>query len=235
MLTMCGRFTLVDLAQFTDLFPWIRAPAREQPRWNIAPSQPVLAVANDGRHQLNFFRWGLIPSWAPDPSIGNRLINARAESLAQKPAFRDAFRRRRCLIPASGFYEWRKESGGRKTPLYIRMKGAHPFAFAGLWNVWQSPDGSEIPTCVVITTEANDLVRPIHDRMPVILRPEVYQQWLSPDEKKPEDLEGLLAPYPPEEMEAYEVSRAVNNPRIDGADCVAPVRSQGLLFPPVKG
>src|SRR5438128_1258637 len=162
---MCGRYTLIRLADFIDVFPWIHLPDQAMtPRYNIAPSQPILAVPNDGRNRMEEFQWGLVPAWAKDPSIGNKMINARAESLATKPAFRTAFRRRRCIIPADGFYEWRKEADGKtKTPMYVRMKSRKPFAFAGLWDVWRPPDGSELPTCTIITGEPNELLKSIHD------------------------------------------------------------------------
>jgi putative SOS response-associated peptidase YedK len=235
MVGMCGRYTLVDLSKFTDLFPWLRAPTGDAPgaaapRYNIAPSQPILAFPNDGRNQAQVFAWGLIPSWADDPANGNRMINARAESLAEKPAFRTAFRRRRCLIPADGFYEWRKQ-GKRKTPMYVRMKSHQPFAFAGLWEVWRSPDGSEVPSCTIITTEPNELLKDIHNRMPAVLRPEHYKPWLDPGEKRPDELRPMLAPYPADGMEAYEVSTAVNSPSTHGEDCIAPAKAQGASDP----
>src|SRR4051794_24183669 len=204
---MCGRYTLINLASLTQAFPWITfPPADDLSRYNIAPTQPILAVANNRADRFEHFHWGLIPSWAKDPSIGNRMINARAETLDQKPAFRTALRRRRCLVPADGFYEWRKEPDGKtKTPMYIRMKGGEPFAFAGLWDVWHDPDGATIPSCTLITGEPNELVRKIHDRMVVILPREHYARWLDPQEQSSEQLMKLLKPYPAEEMEAYPV------------------------------
>jgi len=197
---MCGRYTLIKLADFIDVFPWIAPPDRPAPeRSNIAPSEPILAVANDGKNRLQFFKWGLVPPWAKDPSIGNRMINARAESLATKPAFRAAFRRRRCLIPADGFYEWRKE-GKTKTQMHIRRRDRKPFAFAGLWEVWRGADGTELPTCTIVTTESNDLIKPIHDRMPLILSHEGMKRWIDPC-APPEDLLKLLTPYPADEMD----------------------------------
>lgn len=228
---MCGRYTLIRLADFTDMFPWIRSSAESAgesstsppPRYNIAPTQAVPVVPNDGRDEVDYFQWGLVPSWAKDPSCGSRMINARSEGIADKPAFRAAFRRRRCLVPASGFYEWKKHPDGKtKTPMYVRMKDAKPFAFAGLWEVWRTPDGSELPTCTIITGRPNDLVGQIHDRMAVILRPEDYRKWLDPGERPTEELAALLQPYPAELMEAYAVSRAVNSPRNDGPDLIAP-------------
>src|SRR5688572_13100900 len=144
---MCGRYTLFRLEQLLQQLHLAPPPAGVSPRYNIAPTQPVLTLTNEHPDRLDYFRWGLVPSWAKDPSIGNRLINARAETLADKPAFRSAFKRRRCLVPADGFYEWRKEPDGKtRTPMYIRLKGGEPFMFAGLWEVWRGPDGSELPT-----------------------------------------------------------------------------------------
>jgi len=219
---MCGRYTLIKLSDFLDVFPWIHAPSNvPEARYNIAPSQPILAVTNDGSNQLTLLQWGLVPSWAKDPSIGNKMINARAETLPTKNAFRSALKRRRCIIPADGFYEWRREADGKtKTPIYIRMKSHKPFAFAGLWEVWRSDDGSELPTCTIITGAPNELLKSIHDRMPIILRPEAAKRWLEPRELPPEEMMPLLQPYPADEMEAKAVSRAVNNPRTDSAECI---------------
>ena len=221
---MCGRFTLTaDPDQLRAYFPGLAIPEELPPRYNIAPSQPVAVIPNDGKGQLNFFVWGLIPSWAKDPKIGNRMINARAETLAEKPSFRAAFRRRRCLIPADGFYEWRQEPGQkRKTPMFIRLESGQPFALAGLWESWHAPDGSNILSCTIITTQPNDLVEKIHNRMPVILPPESYSLWLEPGEADPERLQALLKPYPASEMMAYPVSTLVNNPSNDLAACIAP-------------
>jgi putative SOS response-associated peptidase YedK len=224
---MCGRFTLtVDPAQLQEAFPWIETPADLTPRFNIAPSQPVAVVANNGENKLEFFNWGLIPSWAKDPSIGNRLINARAETLAEKPSFRNALRRRRCLILADGFYEWKQNTDSkRKTPLYIRMKSGKPFAFAGLWEVWKSPDDSTILSCTIITTGPNQLLVGIHNRMPVILSEDTYSDWLDPSERLPEEYSGLLRPYRDGELEAYPVSTLVNKPANDLPDCIKPIES----------
>src|SRR3954471_24884586 len=181
---MCGRYTLINLAALTQAFPWIDEPPADDPsRYNIAPTQPIVAVANNRADRFEHFHWGLIPSWAIDPGIGNRMINARAETLAEKPAFRTALRRRRCLIPADGFYEWRKESDKTKTPMYIRLKSGEPFAFAGLWDVWHSPDGSVVPSCTIVTTVPNELMASIHDRMPAILPESDYARWICPDEQ----------------------------------------------------
>jgi putative SOS response-associated peptidase YedK len=183
----------------------------------------VPVVANNGDQQIEFFRWGLIPFWAEDPAIGNRMINARSETLAEKPSFRAAYRRRRCLVLADGFYEWRKEPGSRsKTPYLVRMASGEPFAFAGLWEAWR-PDDTPVLSCTIITTRPNELVAPIHNRMPVILPREAYDLWLDPGEKRPAELDPLLGPYPAAEMTAYPVSRIVNNPQNDVPEVVEPV------------
>lgn len=222
---MCGRFTLTaDPNELREAFPWLNLPETFAPRYNIAPSQPVAVIPNDGRDQLDFFVWGLIPSWAKDPSIGNRMINARAETLTEKPSFRTAFRRRRCLIPASGFYEWRQDPGAKsKTPMYIRLKTGKPFALAGLWERWESKDGSTIFSCTIITTQPNELMQSIHNRMPAIISPQSYFQWLNPGEAHPDELSALLQPYPASEMTAYPVSRLVNSPENDLPACIEPV------------
>src|ERR1051326_5364853 len=210
---MCGRYPLINLAQLTDLFPWIRELPEAPPRYNIAPTQPILALANNDPTHLDFFHWGLVPTWANDTKIGNQLCNARAESLAARNPFKHAYKRRRCLIPADGFYEWKKIDKKTRQPLYIRLKSGRPFAFAGLWENWHSPQGSELKSATIITTEPNSLIRDIHDRMPVILRPEHYQRWLDAGEKSPPELDPLLVPYPGEEMEAHTISTQVNSPK----------------------
>lgn len=221
---MCGRFTLtVDPGQLRESFPWLNISGDISPRFNVAPSHPVAVVPNDGKNELDFYLWGLIPSWAKDPKIGNRLINARAETLAEKPSFRSAIRRKRCLVLADGFFEWRQDPGSKsKTPMYIRLKSKEPFAFAGLWDIWHSNDGSEIRSCTIITTNPNRLMEPIHNRMPVILLPDTYATWLSPDELKPEESKNFLSPYPAELMEAYPVSKIVNSPENDVPETVMP-------------
>jgi len=182
-------------------------------------------VLNDGHRELSLVRWGLIPSWAKDPDIGQRMINARAESLAEKPSFRGPLRRKRCLILADGFYEWQTVPGAtRKLPIYLRLKSRKVFAFAGLWDRWLDPDGVARTTCVIITTAPNALVAPIHDRMPVILPREHYHLWLEPAEQPPEKVLPCLKPYPADEMEAYAVAPLVNNPKVDDPKCVAPAQ-----------
>lgn len=221
---MCGRFTLtLDPAQLREAFPGLFIPDDLISRYNIAPSQPVAVIPNSGENNLEFFAWGLIPSWSKDPSIGSRLINARAETVAEKPAFRSSFRRRRCLILSDGFYEWKLDSPGKsKTPYYIHLHSRKPFAFAGLWDTWMQPDGSEIRTCTIITTSPNELIQPIHNRMPVILPIDFYQLWLDTNEQEPSRLSKLLVAYPSSEMSAYPVSKIVNAPQNDIPDCIKP-------------
>jgi putative SOS response-associated peptidase YedK len=193
------------------------------PRYNIAPTQPVAAIRLDesGERELTYFQWGLIPSWAKDLTIGSRMINARAETAAEKPSFRAAFKRRRCLLPASGFYEWQKTGDG-KQPIFVRPAGDDLFGLAGLWEIWRDAEGSELQTCTILTTAPNDLMEPIHNRMPAIIEPDDYSMWLDPGDR-PEDGLHLLRPYPPELMAAYAVSTAVNNPRNEGRQLVEPI------------
>jgi putative SOS response-associated peptidase YedK len=221
---MCGRFALtVDPAGLQNAFPEFAFPAQYAARFNIAPSQPILALPNEGTNKVEFFIWGLIPSWAKDPSIGSRMINARAETLAEKPAFRSAYKYHRCLIFANGFYEWQAQPGVKsKVPHFIQLKSGNPFAFAGLWEHWQSPDGSAIRTATIITTEPNELMAKLHNRMPVILPADVYTQWLDSAPQQPARLQQLLAPFPAGEMEAYPVSTLVNSPANDLSECILP-------------
>jgi putative SOS response-associated peptidase YedK len=213
-----------DKKQLAEAFAGVEVAVELSPRYNIAPSQPVAVIANNRPDTLEYFQWGLIPSWAKDPKIGNRMINARAETLAEKSSFKNAYKRRRCLIPASGFYEWRKNPGGKsKTPLYIHLKSGQLLAFAGLWESWHSPDGSNILSCTIITTEPNAFMAEIHNRMPAILQPADYGRWLDPALQNPADLEPLLAPFPAELMAAYPVSPLVNSPANESAACIAPV------------
>ena len=200
-----------------------------KPRFNIAPTQavPVVRMApqqSEPQRQFVFLHWGLVPSWADDPAIGNRMINARAETAADKPSFRTALRRRRCLIVADGFYEWQK-LGKRRQPMFIHLRDDRPLAFAGLWESWEGAGHSALESCTILTTEANDLVRPIHDRMPVIVAPEDYARWLDPAVQKPEPVLPLLRPYPSEPMEAYPVGTRVNSPARDEERCLERVGS----------
>ncbi len=225
---MCGRFSLTATPdELAEVFSWMNIAVGAQgvrPRYNIAPSQPIAVIANTGKNDLDYFIWGLIPFWAKDPKIGYKMINARAETLADKPSFKAAFKYRRCLILSDGFYEWQKQPGSTtKTPYFIHLKSGKPFAFAGLWERWNAPDGSEILSGAVITTEPNDLMRPIHNRMPAILHTESFQQWLTPGEVHLDALNSLLGPYPSDAMEAYPVSTWVNNPANDDPACAARV------------
>jgi putative SOS response-associated peptidase YedK len=219
---VCGRFTLTtNLGALAARFGVARFLEEVGPRYNIAPTQTVIVVNDDGTRHLTQMRWGLIPSWAKDPAIGNRMINARAETVATKPAFRAALRKRRCLIPADGFYEW-QPVGRRKQPVFIALKTREPFSFAGLWESWTSPEEEEIKTCTIITTEANVLLKPIHDRMPAILSREAEAVWLDPTIQDPERLLPYLKPYQAEEMEVYAVSTKVNSPANEGPVCIEP-------------
>jgi putative SOS response-associated peptidase YedK len=222
---MCGRFTLtIDPAHLQEAFPWAVIPNDLTPRFNIAPSQPVAVIPNTGEKIASMFKWGLIPSWSKDPSIGERMINARSESLAEKPSFRNAYRRRRCLILADGFYEWKPSRGNKsKQPILIRLIDNIPFAFAGLWEHWTAPDGSEIRSCTIITTQPNSLLESIHNRMPVILHPDSYTYWLSPEDRPACELNELLIPYPSNEMITYPVSKKVNSPLYDANDLITPI------------
>ena len=223
---MCGRYTHKEKsAQLLELLKAIVTYLDQKPRYNITPSQMVACVRNapkNGHREAIMLKWGLIPSWAKDPSIGYKMINARAETVAEKPSFRKAFKHQRCLVLADGFYEWKQE-GKTKQPYYIRFKDSRPFAFAGLWEQWKDKtkqDEPSIESCTIITTSANELMKPIHHRMPVILDGKRYDLWLDPDIKEPEELASLLQPYPSLEMEAYPVSPMVNNPRNDRPECV---------------
>jgi len=221
---MCGRFALtIDPADLQDAFPEFIFPAQAAARFNIAPTQPVLVLPNDASNKADFFVWGLIPSWAKDPEIGSRLINARAETLAEKPSFRSAYKYHRCLIFSDGFFEWQvRPSSQSKVPHFIRLKSGEPFVFAGLWEHWQSPDGSELKSTTIITTSPNELMASIHNRMPVILPRHAYMQWLDPLPRSPVEMNKLLSPYPAEEMEAYPISTLVNSPANDRPEVVLP-------------
>jgi putative SOS response-associated peptidase YedK len=223
---MCGRFTLtVDPSDLQEAFFWVDFGNIDiAPRYNIAPTQGIPVVTNNGENKLDFFTWGLVPFWAKDPSIGSRMINARAETLAEKPSFRNAYRRRRCLILADGFYEWQNDPETKmKIPFYIQIDNGIPFAFAGIWESWNSKDGSNVLSAAIITTEPNDFLRPIHKRMPVILSQEDYSSWLKPGEINPKELDPLLKPFDSKKMMAYPVSRYVNNPRNDSVECIRPL------------
>jgi putative SOS response-associated peptidase YedK len=222
---MCGRFTLtIDPMALQEAFPWAIIPDDLSPRYNIAPSQPVAVIPNTGDNKVSMYRWGLIPSWSKDPTIGDRMINARVESLAEKPSFRNAYKRRRCLILSDGFFEWKQNPDLKsKQPMYIRLRDGKPFAFAGLWEIWNAPDGSEIRSCTIITTQPNALLETIHNRMPVILQPGSYNRWLAKEDQQPAQLDDLLAPYPASEMSAFPVSKMVNRPELDRPELINPI------------
>lgn len=221
---MCGRFTLIQIEKLPERFEaQIIGDINLKKRYNISPNQPVPIVFQESPNKIEEMIWGLIPHWAKDPKIGNELINARAESLLEKPAFRESFYKRRCLIPADGFYEWKKE-GKEKIPYYIKLKNSSLFAFAGLYDIWENEKGEKIKTFTIITTEPNDLLKEIHNRMPVILKREDEKVWINKEEKNIEKLLSLLKPYPAEDMEAYPVSKKVNNPTNDSEDLITPVK-----------
>lgn len=222
---MCGRFTLSGPGDVVAAVFELSEVPPIVPRYNITPTQPVSAVllaAESSQRRVATFRWGLIPSWAKDSAIGARMINARAETVATKPSFRSAFRLRRCLVIADGFYEWQKLDR-RKQPFHIRMRDGRPFAFAGLWERWKGTHGDVVDSCTLITTEPNELIAPLHNRMPVILAPESYERWLDPDMDQPDKLERLLRPYSADEMTAYPVGTRVNNPANDTSECIRPL------------
>lgn len=224
---MCGRYNIITDAQaLVDAFGIehvLLDMGAFRPRYNVAPSQdvPVVRQTNGGRELLNM-RWGLVPAWSPEPKTRYSTINARAETVAEKPLFRDAFRRRRCLVPATGFYEWRAGPGG-KTPYHIRMRDAGLFAFAGVWEHWEK-DAARLDSCSIIVTTANAVLRPIHDRMPVILDPADWDDWLAPDTASGDRLRSLLVPHDPAVMQAYPVDTLVNNPRNDLPRCITPAQ-----------
>jgi putative SOS response-associated peptidase YedK len=219
---MCGRYTLASPTErLAEEFGFDGTSVELAPNYNVAPTQGVAAVLEEGgQRRLEVLRWGLIPPWADDPGIGSRMINARSETAPGKPSFRRAFRERRCLIPADGFYEWQRTNGA-KQPYYIHMEDGRPFAFAGLWESWSKGGEGEVRTCTILTTGANALVGEVHDRMPVILAHDAYDVWLDPDSER-DELTGLLAPYPEDEMEAYPVSRFVNSPSNNDPRCIEP-------------
>lgn len=228
---MCGRFALyVTLEELTDYFGLSESPTQLAPRYNIAPTQPVGLVRVNAQSQQREWAlalWGLIPSWSKDPTIGARMINARAETVDEKPAFRAAFKRRRCIIPASGFYEWKKMNGG-KQPYFITSADGEPLGLAGLWESWSGPNGEALESCTILTTDANEAVALLHDRMPVILNPEDYDEWLGAGKDSTPaqllQLKHLLRPFPADLMTLYPVSTYVNRPRNEGEACIERVR-----------
>lgn len=222
---MCGRYTLTADAESIQLaFNLDDVDGSTEPRFNIAPTQQVAVITDREPKTLSTMRWGLVPSWAKDPKIGNRMINARSETAAEKPSFRTAFKRRRCLIPADGYYEWTKK-GTKKFPMYIQHADRALFAFAGLWESWKKPDGGWLQTCAILTTEANEKLRSIHHRMTVILEPSDYELWLSPRELVPAEWQPLMAGPKPEQLKYHEVSTQVNSPANDNPTLVLPLES----------
>jgi putative SOS response-associated peptidase YedK len=222
---MCGRFTLTttpeEVAEHFGLDQMPELP----PRFNIAPGQPIASIAKtspSARPALALRLWGLIPAWAKDRKLASRLINARVETVAERPSFRDAFRSRRCLVPADGFYEWAARAGGARQPVHIALSGRRCFAIAGLWESWRDPQGGRIESCTLLTTEAHPKLRALHDRMPVILDPADYAAWLDPRPADAAALMRLARGAPAEGFELKPVSRRVNDVRVDDADCLSP-------------
>ena len=224
---MCGRYTLtLTPYELQEAFPNVNFYFEHTPRFNIAPTQmiPVVREEADGDLRADLFKWGLIPSWSKDESIGFRLINARAETLVEKPAFRGALKARRCLIPADGFFEWVNiEDSKTKLPIYFFKKTKEIIAYAGLWETWKSPKGEEINSATIITTEPNSLVARFHNRMPAILPREMYKTWLTPETKSPDELLSLLKPYREDDLDCYPVSPLVNSAKNDGPELIAPL------------
>jgi putative SOS response-associated peptidase YedK len=219
---MCGRFVIAaDANALQQAFHLENVP-EFSPRFNIAPTQNAPVITNVHPKVLSFYRWGLIPSWSKDIAIGQKMINARTEGIEDKPAFRAALRRRRCLVPATGFYEWQKRDDG-KAPHYIHLTDQPIFALAGLWEVWRDAEKQELRTFTILTTAANPFMQSLHDRMPVILRREDYDLWLTQEEVPADVLRPLLRQYDPDAMSAYEVSRAVNRPTQDSPELIQPV------------
>lgn len=226
---MCGRYTLHHKAkEIEERFDVDAAEELLAPRYNIAPSQIIPVIrrprSGDNLREMAGCKWGLIPFWAKDPKIGNNLINAKAETIAEKPSFKQAFTKRRCLIPADGFYEWQKRGKAPSQPMHIRRRDGGLFAFAGLWEEWRSPEGEPVETCTIITVEPNELLSKIHNRMAAILRPDDEAAWIDPMSGI-DDLLQMLRPYDSGELEAIPVSRAVNSPAHDSPACIAPIEA----------
>lgn len=232
---MCGRYSITSPTETVQRVFQVSDRPNLPARYNVAPTQDVPVVRldagddGDGQRRLVMLRWGLIPVWADDPSIGSRMINARSESAAEKPAFREAFKRRRCLLVADGFYEWQapSEKGGRKQPYYVALSSGEPFAFAGLWERWRNPsDQSVIESCTILTTDANARLQEIYPRMPVMLAPDAFAAWLDPDSPLP-NLQRLLRPCPSEAVTAYPISTKVNAVANDGPELIEPLQDDG--------
>lgn len=230
---MCGRFTLSkEVEELQGRFEFDTNGLSHPPSYNIAPTQMALAVTNGNGRRASRMRWGLIPPWAKSTSGASRMINARAETVAERPAFRSAFRRRRCLVLADGYYEWQR-NGKSRTPFRITIASGEPFAFAGLWETWRDPTGEPVTSCAIITTSANNLLNPIHDRMPVILPRRLEALWLDHNVQDPGLLGSALVPYPDDVMRAYEVSPLVNSVRNNGPELAASLQQTLARCPPV--
>jgi putative SOS response-associated peptidase YedK len=223
---MCGRYTLYsDKKKIEQTF---RVPFREDfytPRYNIAPGSvnPVVLTGKAMEVGIGGLRWGLVPSWAEDENVGYKMINARSETIDKKPSFSRSFQRKRCIVPANGFYEWKTLTSSKKIPFYIRLLGEELFGMAGLFDHWKSPSGEDLFTYTIITTEANALLQPLHERMPVILNPADYETWLDPIDSDPDLLKAMLRPYPTDQMSTMRVSEEVNKPANDSPELIYPV------------
>lgn len=236
---MCGRYTLkTSIDELVEFFQLPASFTFFEPRYNIAPTQPVLAIrevmSGDAensalKRQPAYFTWGLVPSWSKHPDEGAKLLNARSETLAEKPSFRTAFKRHRCIIPADGFYEW-QTTGKKKRGFHIRLRDQNLFAFAGLFEEWHGPNGEVLESCAIVTTTENELMRPIHDRMPVILKPTDYDAWMNPMNDDLEALSKLLVPYPAADMQATAVGDFVNSVKNEGAKCLDAFHEEPMLF-----
>lgn len=223
---MCGRFVgFSGMAELVERFPIDVADVDAVSSYNVAPTQEILVIIRrDGQNRLQRFHWGLVPFWAKDPSIGSRMINARSESVATKPSFRRAFKKRRCLIPADGFYEWRGDKG-HKQPVFLTLPDGGPFAFAGLWEMWDDKGSADMPyrSATILTRPASETVRPIHHRMPVILRPEAFDPWLDPDLQDPQRLQAILQNQIHTELRSVSVSNRVNLVQNNHPENIRPV------------
>jgi putative SOS response-associated peptidase YedK len=236
---VCGRYVQASSPELlverfgVERLQMPEQPGDREPDYNVAPRKPVPAVIQRDQRVLEELRWGLIPSWATDPRIGDRLINARAETVLEKPAFQHAFRKKRCILPADGFYEWEAVPGQkRKRAVFVHARDGEPFAFAGLWEVWRDasePDAEWLPTCTIVTTRANEMLQPVHDRMPVILPEKAWDEWLDPTNEDVTGLSELLVPFPDRLIEMWAVGSAVNDANNNGPELLAPLE-QAQLF-----
>ncbi|BBH19660.1 putative SOS response-associated peptidase YoqW [Paenibacillus baekrokdamisoli] len=223
---MCGRYTITVSLEELMLRYWIGETTVpfHKPKYNVAPGQMIMAIISDGeKNKLGELKWGLVPSWADDPKISNKMLNARSETVWDKPAFKQLIRRKRCIIPADGFYEWRKDEVG-KQPMRITLRDRSLFSMAGLYDTWLTPEGHKLSTCTILTTEPNELMLPIHNRMPVILSQENETIWLDRSLQDQQHLNALLKPFPAQLLEAYPVAAAVGNVANDNAACIEPIR-----------